>query len=178
MPIATQLKNIFTILGIELNVVDSRKTKLGDWRFKNNRHIITINNDLVPEQFFMTLVHELAHATTWNKYMGSVKPHGKEWKHEFRTYMLPLLVGYFPPEVEEALRDHMKNPSACSGRSLAVAKAINQESTFVEDVPIGITFKLKSGLLLEKVEKKKTRWMCKQQSTGKYFMVPGSMEAF
>jgi len=177
-PIVIQLTNTFTTLGIDLFIVNDRKTKLGDWSFKNGRHIITINNNLVPEQFFMTLVHELAHATTWNKYMNSVKPHGKEWKQEFRSHMLPLLTGNFSPEVEEALRDHMKNPSACSGRSLALSRAINQESMFVEDIPFGITFKVKNGLLLEKIEKKRTRWLCKVPTTGERFIVPGSLEAF
>ena len=177
-PIAEYFVSIFNLYNIELRVVGTRKTKLGDWSFRDGRHVITINNDLVAEEFFMTLVHELAHALTWNVYGNTVKPHGKEWKHSFRTQMLPLLVGYFPAEVEESLREHMKNPLACSGRSLSVARSIHHESMFLEDVPLGISFKLKNGLLLEKIEKKRTRWVCKSLIDNKYFIVTGSMEVF
>ena len=177
-PIADSLLGKLADLSVHLTVCAPRKTKLGDWRFKNGSHYITINNDLCPEQFFMTLVHEIAHATTWNKYRNTVKPHGVEWKQEFRSHMLPLLVGHFPPEVEEALRAHMQNPSACSGRSAQVTRAMNPEVTMVDDVPMGITFKVKNGLLLEKVHKRRTRWVCKEPLTGKTWLVPGTLHAF
>lgn len=178
VPIATSLLRMLTNLSVHLSVCAPRKTKLGDWRFTGGRHYITINNDLSPEQFFMTLVHEIAHVTTWNKFKNTVKPHGVEWKYEFRSHMLPLLVGHFPVEIEEILRDHMKNPTACSGTSVQLSRVMNLNGTIVDDVPIGITFKLKNGLLLEKVEKKRTRWLCKDHSTGKSWLVSGSACAF
>jgi len=177
-PIANSLLSTLADLSVHLTVCKPRKTKLGDWRFVGERHYITVNNDLCPEQFFMTLVHEIAHASTWNKYKNTVKPHGIEWKQEFRSHMLPLLVGHFSPDVEEALRAHMQNPSACSGRSIAVTRAINPDVTLLDDVPMGVNFKLKNGMVLKKVEKKRTRWVCTEPFTGKSWLVPGTVHTF
>lgn len=177
-PIADSLTGTLADLSVHLTVCAPRKTKLGDWRFKNGNHYITINNDLCPEQFFMTLVHEIAHATTWDKYKNNVKPHGVEWKQEFRSHMLPLLVGHFPPDVEQALRTHMENPAACSGKSAQVTRAMNPNVILVDDVPMGNTFKTKGGLVLVKVEKKRTRWVCRDPRTHKAWLVPGTMPTF
>ena len=92
--------------------------------------------------------------------------------------MLPLLVGHFPQDVEEALRAHMQNPSACSGRSEAVTRAINPEVTLLDDVPMSVNFKLKNGMVLKKVEKKRTRWVCIEPFTGKSWLVPGTVHTF
>jgi predicted SprT family Zn-dependent metalloprotease len=172
-PIATSLTSTIQMLNITLVVSKPRKTKLGDWRFSNNMHKITINNDLSPQQFFMTLVHEIAHATTWNKYRGSVKPHGVQWKSEFRNLMLPLLKGYFPVSIEDALREHMKNPSACSGHSTTLVRAFNPNSTTVEDYPMDRVFKYK-GVEYKKINKRRTRWSCVNLSNGKPYLFPSS----
>ena len=177
-PIADRLRDLIVNLEIKLVMCNSRKTKLGDWMFSKGSHSIHINNDLSPEQFFLTLIHEIAHVTTWNKYMRTVKPHGKEWKQEFRNHMLPLLVGHFSPEVEETLFKHMKNPSACSGRDIDMVRAIDPEHTLLEDVPLGITFKMSNGILLEKIKKRRTSWLCKEPLSGKEWVVPGSIRVF
>ena len=65
---------------INLKIVNQRQTKHGDFRqLANGKFQITINNNLNPFQFLLTLIHEIAHHTTFEKY-GRIRPHGKEWK--------------------------------------------------------------------------------------------------
>ena len=160
VPVSQRIELALAELEIELKVVPSRKTKLGDWCFRNGKHTITINDDLCQAQFFMTLIHELAHATTWNIYTGTVKPHGKEWKDQFRSLMLPLLDGHFPIMVERTLREHMKNPSARSGTCADVAKIMNPHQMYLKDVPVNGRFYSSNGLLLIKISKRRTKWDC------------------
>ena len=177
-PVANSLRELIANLRINLVVCPPRKTKLGDWMFRGGVHTIHINNNLCPEQFFITLVHEIAHATTWNKYHGTVKPHGAEWKQEFRNHMLPLLVGHFSPEIETYLREHMKNPAASSCTKIEMVRVLNPEQTLLEDVPMGVSFKLKTGLLLQKVHKRRTKWLCREPLSGKEWLVPGRSPVF
>ena len=69
-------------LDFKLKIKKERSTKLGDYRapFNGSNHQITINYNLNKYSFLVTLVHEIAHLTTYNKYKHSVLPHGQEWK--------------------------------------------------------------------------------------------------
>ena len=73
----------------KLKIKKSRTTKYGDYRppMKNTNHQITINNDLNEYAFLITLIHEIAHLSNWEKHKSKVKPHGEEWKSEFKTLM-------------------------------------------------------------------------------------------
>ena len=76
---------------INLKIVSERQTKHGDFRRLPNGHMqITVNNNLNPYQFLLTLIHEIAHHVTYQKF-GRVQPHGKEWKTVFQHLMLPFL---------------------------------------------------------------------------------------
>ena len=71
-----------------LKIVNERQTKHGDFRrLPNGRFQITINNNLNSYQFLMTLIHEIAHHITHQKF-GIVKPHGKEWKMVFHLMQM------------------------------------------------------------------------------------------
>lgn len=62
------IEDLIKEIKVNVKVVNSRKTKLGDFRVINNQFYITINNDLNQYSFLITLVHELAHAYTFLKY--------------------------------------------------------------------------------------------------------------
>ena len=81
----------------KLKIKKSRSSKYGDYRppFKGENHLITINYDMNKYAFLITLVHEIAHLSTYNKHKDNVKPHGEEWKLHYKLLMqqfLPHLV--------------------------------------------------------------------------------------
>ena len=76
---------------LSLKIVNQRETKHGDFRkMPDGTFQITVNNNLNQYQFLLTLVHEIAHHITHQKF-GRVQPHGKEWKKVFQHLMLPFL---------------------------------------------------------------------------------------
>jgi len=165
------------LVGINFKTVQPRKTALGMWRFRNGIHEITINNDLPGVQFMLTLVHEIAHARVWDKYNGSVTPHGKEWKDQYRQLMLPLLQGFFEPHIETCLKEYMNNPYASSTRSLEIRKIVDPNNKMLEDIAVGVTFKLSDGREFVKLRKRRVKWECLSKE-GKMYIIPGTISVF
>ncbi len=159
----------------------SRKSKLGDFRYRRDRKIqtITINSDLNPYQFLLTFIHEVAHLHAFVKYGIEIAPHGVEWKSTFQRLMSPLLtVDFFPVDLLIPLRKHMRNPKASSSSDLFLTKEIskyddkstNQEIVFLSDIKPGIRFLL-GGREFEKGETRRTRVLCQEVKTGKKYLI-------
>ena len=107
---------------VQVRVVEPRRTKLGDYRLplgaKPPR--ITVNNDLNPYAFLVTLVHEFAHHATFLRERHA-QPHGHEWRMEYQRLMRPFLSPLvLPADVLLALELHMQRASAssCTDRQL------------------------------------------------------------
>ena len=65
----------------QIRVSKPRKTKLGDYRRPgrpHQPHRISINGNLNPYAFLITLLHEWAHLEIYQEYKGKVAPHGPE----------------------------------------------------------------------------------------------------
>ncbi len=132
----------------KLKIKKSRSSKYGDYRppVKGENHLITINYDMNKYAFLITLVHEIAHLSTYNKHKDRVKPHGDEWKLHYKMLMQQFLVPeIFPLDVINALRKYMNNPAAssCSDTNLLrVLKNydVRDNTVLLEDVPLGATF--------------------------------------
>ena len=75
-------------LSIDIRFVKPRKTKLGDYQFRNNQHFITVNNNLNKYAALITLTHEIAHAYTFAEFGKNTKPHAIQWKENFKNLML------------------------------------------------------------------------------------------
>ena len=61
----------------KIEIKKQRKTCYGDYRrYPDGSHKISINNNLKPEAFLITLLHEVAHLVTFLKYGRNIKPHG------------------------------------------------------------------------------------------------------
>lgn len=167
-----------------LRIKKKRNTKLGDYRhpFKGKGHFITINHDLNRYAFLITLVHEIAHLTNWNKHKNIVKPHGAEWKKDFRDLMRPILAqNIFPDDVHHAIDRYMENPAAssCSDQHLMrVIKRYDEKNNFVllESLPIRATFRIQNGQTFIKGEKQRTRYKCTEAITNKAYLVSALME--
>lgn len=101
---------------VSVTVTRKRTSKWGDYRIRPARppHI-TVNRDLPPPFFLLTLLHELAHHRVHLRFgLRRTLPHGKEWKIEFALLMNPLLVdaAVFGDALTPVLIRHMKSPKA------------------------------------------------------------------
>lgn len=170
-------------LKIQVRITRARGSKLGDYRppQQGHGHRISVNHNLNQYAFLITLVHEIAHLTTWNRFQNKVNPHGTEWKHEFRQLMMPFLQGTtFPPEVKHALIQYLHNPAAssCSDPKLQKVLAQYNEHPIIhlDDLPNGALFSVGNGMTFKKGEKKRTRYLCQEVQTGRFYMVSGVAE--
>jgi hypothetical protein len=157
----------------KLKIKKSRSSKYGDYRppIKGENHQITINYDMNKYAFLITLVHEIAHLSNYNKHKHTVKPHGEEWKFHYKQLMQQFLIPeIFPLDVIIALRKYMNNPAAssCSDTNLLrVLKKydLRETTVFLEDVPMGSTFSYNNDRYFIKGEQARKRIKCKEVNT-------------
>ena len=162
----------------KLRIKKSRASKYGDYRppVKGENHLITINYDMNKYAFLITLVHEIAHLSNWNKNKDSVKPHGEEWKLHYKLLMKQFLTHeIFPADVIVALRKYMNNPAAssCSDTNLLrVLKGYDdrQNTVLLEDVPAGSTFSYNSDRYFIKGEQIRKRFKCKELKGNRIYL--------
>ena len=57
-------------------VSNPRKTKLGDFKVRGNKLIVSVNNNLNKYAFLITFTHELAHAFVFKKNKNLIKSKG------------------------------------------------------------------------------------------------------
>jgi SprT protein len=181
-----QVAPFFKTHVIYLSITHERKSVLGDYRSPTQEipyHRISINANLNPFNFLITLLHELAHLYTFVEYGGKVLPHGKEWKAQFRNILVPFLgKHYFPTDVEQAVKDYLHNPAAstCTDPNLykALAKYDQRKPGFkmVDEVPVNGYFETEDGQLFQKTEKKRSRSKCRHIATGRLYLFSGIAE--
>ncbi|MDO1499745.1 SprT-like domain-containing protein [Winogradskyella maritima] len=161
----------------DIKIKKERKTRHGDFRqLPNGESQITINSNLNPFRFLMTLVHEIAHFKAYDKYGKFIKPHGKEWKQTFQHLMLPFIrPEIFPDDILPLLAKHFKNPKASSDSDKALALALKQfdepnDKTFIFEVPEGASFRLYNGRIFKRGIKRRVRIECLEIATGKIYL--------
>ena len=172
-------------LAVDLRVVRPRRTKLGDHRpppAPLRPHRITVNADLNPYAFLTTLLHEVAHAATWERHRPRrrLRPHGPEWKQEFSAVLAPVVAaGVFPDELAAAVTRSLWNPAAatCSDRELLLALARYDRPpegrVRVEDLPDGAWFRIDGRHLFRAGRIVRTRRRCFEVGTGREYRVHG-----
>lgn len=173
---------------VEVRVVGARRTKLGDHRGPARgraAHRITVNDDLNPYAFLTTLLHEIAHAVTWERYerhrrrfARRVRPHGTEWKEEFGRILEPVVAGgILPGDVSAALAAYLRDPRAatCSDRGLVLAlaryDAPDARRVMVEEVPVGEEFRIEGRGRFLKGPKLRSRYRCYDARTGAEYRI-------
>lgn len=173
----SQFKALLAKDNLVIKVKQERKTKHGDYRqLSNDKHQITVNANLNPYRFLITLIHEIAHFEAYTKFGRFIKPHGKEWKLTFQHLMLPFLrPEVFPLELLPLLAKHFKNPKASSDTDTQLALALKQfdegeDKTYVSEVPLGKSFKLYNGRVFTKGSTRRKRIECVEVKTGKLYL--------
>lgn len=164
-----------------LKIVNQRETKHGDFRqLPNGKFQITVNNNLNKFQFLLTLVHEIAHHVTHQKF-GRVQPHGKEWKTVFQHLMLPFLrPEIYPIEMLPYLAKYLKNPKAStdSDANLSLALRANTASVgknFVFEIPENSFFEFKN-IIYKKGQKRRTRFECLNMTNNRVYLFNQNVE--
>ncbi|MEO6537867.1 MAG: SprT-like domain-containing protein [Ferruginibacter sp.] len=177
--------NYIQLYKVQLTVTRQRQTILGDYRHSHGAkgHRISVNGNLNKYSFLITLLHELAHLFTYERYSHKVPAHGKEWKNEFSKILTAFVAGkIFPPEIEETLVQTLKNPAASScgdEKLLRVLKNYDPHRPgycFVEQVAQGALFKIKGERIFKRGEKVRKRFKCQEISTGKWYLFSGVYE--
>ncbi|WP_409150409.1 SprT-like domain-containing protein [Sphingobacterium sp. BS-2] len=160
-------------------VTRSRASKLGDYRspFKNEPHQITINHDLNPYSFLITTVHEFAHLKTWQQHKNKVKPHGKEWKNNFKSLMDAFLkLNLFPEDITLALVKYMDNPAASSCTDLTLYKVLKSydksefETVTIDTIEFNSYFSIKNGRVFQKLDRLRKRYKCLEVKTQRIYL--------
>jgi SprT protein len=164
---------------VQLTITRKRESILGDYRHAHggNHHRITVNGNLNRYSFLITLLHELAHLFTYERFGHRVMAHGKEWKNEFSKILAQfILKKVFPAAVEKALLQTLQNPAASScgdEKLLRVLYEYDEKKPgvhFVEQLPAGTIFKIKGGRIFKKGEQVRKRFKCVEVATGKLYL--------
>lgn len=159
----------------DLFIVNQRATKHGDFRkLPGGRFQITVNNNLNKYQFLLTLIHEIAHHVTHQKF-GRVQPHGQEWKTVFQHLMLPFIhPEIYPKEILPYLANYLKNPKASTDADVNLSLALKGFSAdsgkhFIFDIPFGNLFEFKNSIY-KRGNKRRTRYECLNMHTKKVYL--------
>ena len=171
---------------IHLTLTHERRSVLGDYRNPvpdSPHHKISINTNLNPYSFLITLLHELAHMLTFVHFQHKAQPHGKEWKTQFRHILIPFMgKRFFPADVEKALYAYLHNPAASTCTDAELYKALYRYDEhkpgfkLVDDLGVNQYFETEDGNLYQTVEKLRTRTKCRNISNGKLYLFQGIAE--
>lgn len=171
--------------GVHLTVARERKSILGDYRHKygGKNHRISVNGNLNPYAFLITLLHELAHLLTFEQWGNRVQSHGREWKSVFGQLLAQFIThDIFPPDIKQALLASLHNPAASSCadedllRTLKKYDANKKDQVFVEQLPEGALFATHDGRIFRKGEKLRKRFRCEEVKTRKVYLFSGVYE--
>lgn len=161
---------------VHLTISKQRRSVLGDYRHAGwgGNHRISVNGNLNPYEFLITLLHELAHLLTYEEYRHKAEPHGKEWKRHY-SLLLVDFVKYkiFPADIEKALQRSIINPSATANgetelllvlRKYDVVKKVGYYP--IIDIPEGALFETEKGKIFRRGAKRRKRFECVEIATG------------
>lgn len=172
---------------VDLVISPPRRTRLGYYRSPGRGrawHLISINEDLNPYAFLITLLHEIAHLQVARTVRRRVAPHGREWKASFGQLLERVVNEHdLPEDVAAAIAGMMSNPraSSCSDPTLlmALSRYDNDADGVVrlDDLPEGSMFRLASGRVFRHKQRLRTWHLCEEVGTRRRYRVRGSCRA-
>jgi hypothetical protein len=164
---------------VHLTVARERKTILGDYRHRHGQqtHRISVNGNLNSYAFLVTLLHELAHLLTFEKWGNSVAAHGREWKTVFGQLLAQFIEhNVFPDDIRNVLLQSLHNPAASSCADEALLRTLRRydakraTASFVEDLPAGALFQTHDGRVFQKGERVRKRFRCLEVATKRLYL--------
>lgn len=164
---------------VHLTITRERKSILGNYRnaHASHNHRITVNGNLNSFSFLITLLHELAHLLTFEKYGNRVMSHGREWKQMFSGVLAQFIAKkVFPTDIETELVRSLENPAASSCaedglmRILRRYDKVQTGHLMIEEVPLNGIFRLKDGRTFKKGAKLRKRYRCQEIASAKVYL--------
>ncbi len=162
---------------VHLRVVNQRVTRHGDYRKgPSGKHEITVNANLNPYKFLITLIHEIAHLVAFEQFGRNIKPHGNEWKYTFQRLMVPYIrPEIFPGSLLPLVARHFKNPSASSDVDATLTLALKQfddrnDKNYIFEIPYGSRFRIPNGKIFQKGALRVKRYECTEISSGRLYL--------
>ena len=179
-------KKVVNLLHLEpvvIRVSKKRISKHGDFRKKPNGDLfITINESINPYRSLITLLHEIAHYMVYKKYLNKPKPHGPEWKLEYRKILLPFLNNkIFPDQICRCLAHYIKNPKASTDRDLNLFVALRkydkkEKASLIFEIEKGQLFRIKDGRKFIKLNKRRKLYECRNLNSKKVYLFSPQVE--
>lgn len=172
---------------VHFHITRERRSKLGDYRWPQPRHPfheMSVNGDLPKLMFLWVFLHEAAHLETHLKYR-SVQPHGHEWQYEY----VRLIADHrdcFPDEVRPMLDRYVARVPLQRSLGREIEETLRRHGSDIQgvadlcldDLPAGSRFRLKTKpeVLFESIERRRTRWLCRDVDSGRKYAVAGRAE--
>ena len=172
---------------VHFHITRERRSKLGDYRWPQPRHPfheMSVNGDLSKHMFFWVFLHESAHLETHLKY-SNAQPHGHEWQGEYAR----LIADHrdcFPDEVRPMLDRYVARIPLQRSMGRDIEEMLRYydvgaqgiAAVHLDDLPVGSRFRLKANpdVLFESVERRRTRWLCRDVDSGRKYAVAGRAE--
>jgi hypothetical protein len=163
-----------------LTITRGRVSKHGDYRIPrpNERHRLSINGDLGSNQFLLTFLHEFAHLKTFKQYGNNIQGHGIEWKTIFSQILVEWVhKGAFSESVALEVLRYAQNPKASTMSDSRLLEAIqradgqvDKRKEYLRDLAQGTYFFLNGSYFL-KGAKRRTRYVCREISQNKEYLV-------
>jgi hypothetical protein len=164
-----------------LKITRERSSKYDDYTIPNGDtkfHRITINYNLNPYSFLITLAHEVAHLKFYEKFNTLRDPHGENWKEEYRRLLLELnIAGIFPEDIQKAVAGYVNRikASARADRELHMVlrryDRPDSSVTLLEQLPEGALFSVDGGRIFRKGKKLRTWYSCTLEATNRKYRV-------
>ncbi len=161
---------------VHLTVTKARKSVLGDYRhpFMGANHKISVNGNLNPFEFLITLLHELAHLLCYEQHKNKVEAHGQEWKLIYGNLLMHFIqMDLFPSDIKKSLLKTIKNPAATANGETSLLLVLRKYNTqqkegyqLVANVQEGALFEAMKGKVFKRGKKRRIRIECVELSTG------------
>jgi SprT protein len=167
---------------VHLTVSKERKTVLGDYRRPHSyqNHRISVNGNLNPYAFLVTLLHELAHLLAFEQYGNRIEPHGREWKQLYGGILAEFLQAkIFPEDIAHEIKKSLSSPAASSCAEIGLTRVLTRYDpkqdgfALVESLSEGVLFKIEKGTIFKRGPKRRTRFICEEITTGRLFLFSG-----
>ncbi len=172
---------------VHFHITRGRASKLGDYRWpqgEHNYHEISINGDLNPYFFLWVFLHEAAHLETHLRH-SDVQPHGHEWQEQYRR-LIEAGLSLFPSDVQPLLKRLVRRIPLNRSLLRQVEETLHRHDPgyddiphlTLDDLPAGSRFRLKNkpDMLMQSVERRRTRWLCVDTATGRRYTVVHTAE--